>query len=89
MSRAVRGAAEYAALSRALDEHLPPCTGDPRFILEPQDVHPDELTHLAMHVCRRCPLRDLCRAYGDTARPPAGIWAGKTYRLSQRRKETQ
>ena len=69
----------YAALARAMNDTTPPCTGDDRFILEPHELAPDEINHLGLTICRTCPLRPLCRAYADTARPPAGVWAGRTY----------
>lgn len=86
--RANRGAAEYAALADALNDHTPACTGDARFILEPQEIPAQELEHLRLTICNPCPLRDLCHAYAAAARPPAGIWAGRTYKPHGKRKET-
>ena len=80
-----RGAAEYRALSYALDHVTPPCSDDPRFSLDPREIAPDELNHIGATICRRCPIKPACRAYGDTARPLAGIWAGKTYKPMQGR----
>lgn len=84
----MRGDVEYRALAAALAEaDAPPCTGDPRFILDPHEINETELNHLWATTCRDCPLRDLCRAYGDAARPPAGVWAGRTYLPRTRRKK--
>lgn len=85
-----RGDVAYRALSVALaNADAPPCTDDPRFILEPHELAPDELTHLSTKICRPCPLRDLCRAYGTAARPPAGVWAGRVYPGAKTRKDTK
>lgn len=74
-----RGVAEYDELSLALQDYTPPCSDDSRFILEPHEISPDELTHLSITICRPCPLKHLCRAYAEKERPAAGIWAGRTY----------
>lgn len=72
--------AAYAALAKALDEHdAPPCTDDPRFILDPEQLAPDEPAFLGRTVCHGCPIRWACIAYANTARPAAGVWAGRTY----------
>ncbi len=78
-----RGDAEYEALSAALLRVTPPCTGDPRFVLEAHEIAPDELSHLRLTVCHPCPVRELCAAYAASARPSAGIWAGRTYKPRQ------
>lgn len=76
----------YRALTIALaDSDAPPCTDDPRFILEPSQIAAQEVEHIGLTICRVCPLHALCRAYGDAARPTAGIWAGRTYKPRQRR----
>lgn len=80
------GAAEYRALSDALRDITPPCTGDRRFILDSHEIAADELSHLALTVCRPCPLSALCRAYGAAERPKAGIWGGRTYKTHAERK---
>ncbi|KAA9133711.1 WhiB family transcriptional regulator [Microbacterium caowuchunii] len=79
--------AAFAALSFALQDIVPPCDGDPRFILEPREISRSELWHLSITKCRGCPVRKLCAAYGDAARPEAGIWAGKTYGPGARRRQ--
>lgn len=86
-TRARRGTEEYAALARALDHTTPPCTGDPRFILEPHELARQEVDYLSRTVCRPCPLLALCAAYGRAARPPAGIWGGRTYKPAKGKKE--
>lgn len=73
------GDAEYRLLTDALADTNPPCANDPRFILDPQDIAPDELSYLALTICRTCPLKALCRDYASTARPDSGVWAGRTW----------
>ncbi len=75
-----RGEAEYRALMLATDDCTPSCTGDPRFILDGDQLAPQELAHLKHKICHPCPLRALCEAYAEAARPPAGVWAGRTYK---------
>lgn len=74
-----RGAAEYRVLTEAMRDIRPACNGDPRFILDSHEISPDELSHIALTICRLCPLKAPCRAYGDAERPKAGIWGGKKY----------
>ncbi len=83
----VKGEEEYRALARALDTHTPRCIDDERFIAE--DLERVEVTRLGLTVCNPCPIKALCAAYATKARPPAGIWAGKTYPASQRRGEKE
>lgn len=78
-----RGDAEFQALSDALREVSPPCTDDPRFLLEAHEIAPAELSHLAMTACRPCPVRALCAAYAASVRPTAGVWAGRTFKARQ------
>lgn len=62
-----------SALSAALLTTTPACQGDDRFIADDQDA--DELAH----ICAACPMYTICATYARTARPPAGIWAGRRY----------
>lgn len=78
VSRADRGAAEYAALVDALEEVTPRCRDDARFILERAELAADDLTDMRA-MCALCPLLAACGAYGTAARPPAGMWAGHLY----------
>lgn len=48
--------------------------------------HVGEITHLGATICQPCPIRPLCRAYGNAVRPPAGIWAGAVYKPRKPRK---
>lgn len=76
-------AAEWAALQRAVLDLGAACDRDDRFTLD------DPPTALLVPVCRRCPARAACGAYGRAARPTAGFWAGDTYAPPARRpKET-
>ncbi|WJL95863.1 WhiB family transcriptional regulator [Microbacterium sp. ET2] len=76
----------YRVLHDALAEiEAPACTGDDRFLLESHELAPEELQHLGATVCRPCPVRGLCRDYGNAARPPAGVWAGRVYPTPKRR----
>ncbi|MBD3942809.1 WhiB family transcriptional regulator [Microbacterium sp. NEAU-LLC] len=73
--------AAYLALSHALDEiDAPPCTDDPRFILDIDQLAPGEAAFLGRTVCNTCPIKWACIAYAEAARPSAGIWAGRTYK---------
>ncbi|MFT3797175.1 WhiB family transcriptional regulator [Microbacterium sp.] len=71
----------YTALTEALAASAtpPPCADDPRFTADHDELALQEVDYLTMSRCYRCPLRPLCRAYGDETRPAAGIWGGRTY----------
>ncbi|MFJ2542743.1 WhiB family transcriptional regulator [Microbacterium sp. NPDC087589] len=76
----------FTALSNALDIVAPGCRDDGRFTLDPHELQREELGFLSVRVCWPCPVRDLCRAYAEAARPAAGVWAGRVYgprRLSE------
>lgn len=79
--RSTKGKAEYQALADALTEITPHCHGDDRFTAD--DLTNPEVTNLK-RICAGCEIRDLCAAYGAAARPPAGVWAGRTYRNTTR-----
>lgn len=55
-----------------------PSSDDTRFILERSELSPDDIAAMRA-ICAGCPLTALCGAYGDAARPPAGMWAGRLY----------
>ena len=74
-----KGDTEYRRLTDAMNDHMPPCSGYPRFILDRHEIAPDELSHISLTICRTCPIKQPCRAYGEAARPGAGIWAGRTW----------
>jgi WhiB family redox-sensing transcriptional regulator len=38
----------------------------------------DNRDHAALHVCRRCPVVELCRDYAMRAREAHGVWGGLT-----------
>jgi hypothetical protein len=70
----------YDRLAEVLTETpAPPCTGDDRLTLELSELAPNEATHLGFTVCMACPIKPECIAYADAARPPVGVWAGRTY----------
>lgn len=71
--------AAFAALARALDDEAPGCKGDARFTLDAHELTREQVNALSVRVCAPCPLRDLCDAYGQLARPKAGVWAGQVY----------
>ncbi|TFC26994.1 hypothetical protein E3O55_13015 [Cryobacterium sp. MDB1-18-2] len=79
MSRATDA---FEALSIAMQDTDPACQADDRFILD------DTPPHTLASICRSCPVYDLCAAYGEFDRPPAGIWAGKRYRRNQKKETT-
>ncbi len=76
-------AAEYQALTEALEAATPPCVGDWRFILTRHELDEEDQTELRA-VCHTCPVRALCAAYAAKARPPAGMWAGRYYRTGEK-----
>lgn len=69
----MKGSAELAALTTALEETRPACAGDDRFIA-------DALTRnegiVLRSICARCPLFGACGAYGAAGAPEVGFWAG-------------
>ena len=73
------GDTEYLDLHAALADTTPPCSNNPRFILDATAYDPGEVDDLRETICKTCPIRRPCRTYGDTARPRAGIWGGRTY----------
>ncbi|OJV93736.1 MAG: hypothetical protein BGO47_06740 [Microbacterium sp. 67-17] len=72
-------------LAQALNDHDPACRDDPRFTLDHDQLPPGEVAHIGLTICRPCPLRTTCREYAETAKPPAGIWAGRTYQRRPRK----
>ncbi|MFC7789734.1 WhiB family transcriptional regulator [Microbacterium sp. MAHUQ-60] len=70
-------ATAFAALNNAMSTTRPACLGDARFTadhLTAQDIK-DLRT-----VCASCPLADTCGDYASAAFPPAGFWAGTTWK---------
>lgn len=67
-------------LQRALDEYPPACLGDFRFI---SDWYP--LPELA-EICGECPVFSECKEYADRARPTGGVWSGRRYGATSKRK---
>lgn len=71
----------WHAFQTALVNNTPSCEGDDRFIddqVRPADVK---------DVCDRCPIHALCLDYAHSARPKAGIWAGRRWTRSAQRKD--
>lgn len=87
MTRIASGHAEYLALSKALDDVTPACSNDWRYIQNRDMLDPEDVTAM-QRACRACPLQALCRAYGDAARPPAGMWAGRFWGRKERAPKT-
>ncbi|MCC4247489.1 WhiB family transcriptional regulator [Microbacterium testaceum] len=78
----------YRELAAALLDHpQPPCSGNDRFTADLIDLERDEPLQLAATFCSRCPIKPACVAYADTARPPAGVWGGRTYPPRQTREK--
>lgn len=69
---------EYSELAKAMEDTEPACADDPRFTLDEHQVHEQEAV-LLRSICRGCPLRAECDAYGRAAKPTSGIWAGRYY----------
>jgi len=83
--RSERGTDEYNTLLDALNTYTPPCHSDDRYTAD--DI--DEATRVELVTgCDLCRISGLCRAYASKARPPAGIWAGRTYPVPKKRKTT-
>jgi hypothetical protein len=78
-----KGDAEWHTLQKCIDETAPACVGDPRFILDADDIDAAELAN----VCETCPLLAQCHDYANAARPSAGVWAGKRWRGIKKTKE--
>lgn len=74
-----RAAAALDALGEVLGTVEPPCRGDDRSILDAGQLHRDEAAFLTAAICGVCPVRALCAAYAEAARPTAGLWAGRVY----------
>ncbi|RWR16790.1 hypothetical protein D8Y23_12775 [Microbacterium enclense] len=70
----------YRDLATALQETPKvPCLGIDRFTADIKDLAPNESTQLGFAYCSHCPVKPACVAYADAARPPAGVWGGRTY----------
>jgi len=72
------GTVEYAALVDELQHTVPPCHDDWRYLTDRHELDDGDVIRMRS-TCRRCPLSSLCAAYAETARPIAGMWAGKYY----------
>jgi hypothetical protein len=57
---------------------VPACDGDDRYTNDDQDA-----AELAP-ICAACPLYELCDRYAQSARPKAGIWAGRRYTTKEK-----
>lgn len=77
----MKGAAQYERLSEALRDVTPPCTDDPRFILD--DFEPADEIRMRS-ICRSCPVSLECAAYAPHA--AAGYWAGAQRGTSTRKR---
>ena len=77
------GAAEYRTLVDALEHTNPRCRDDWRYIQDREQIDADDLEAMG-HICRVCPLFDLCSAYAQAARPRGGMWAGRYYGNKER-----
>lgn len=83
MARRDPGEQQYAALVEAMETDRPACRDYELFTADDID---NQQFALAKRLCADCPLRALCQAYAVAAKPTAGIWAGKQYGPSQRRR---
>ncbi len=66
------------ALTHAARDTAPACAADTRYTADRHQLTPEDLVDMR-GTCNRCPLRELCHAYANTARPAAGFWAGTHY----------
>ena len=68
----------WQALSDALDEVTPRCTGNPLFTA---DRLTNEEREALGYMCAGCPVFDLCADYADAAGVKAGFWAGQLFTI--------
>lgn len=77
------GAAEFRALTDALERITPPCHGDDRFTADRADIsNADEVA--MRRTCTGCPLLTECRSYASQTAPAAGFWAGRYWHRTSR-----
>jgi len=72
----------YQALARATERTPPPCSGDDAFTRD--DLTPEDVAGCAA-ICKTCPVFELCETYARTAKPPAGVWAGRRWGTTRKR----
>lgn len=63
----------WEALSQALEEYPPPCTGRALFTADSITVEQQELCE---SICARCRVSPQCDAYATASKPRMGFWAG-------------
>lgn len=68
-----RATEAFAELVKVMQEHVPACRDDLRFILD--DTRAKEV----VGICHRCPAFPECETYAQVAKPKGGIWAGKRW----------
>lgn len=66
----------WQALSDALDEVTPRCTGNPLFT---SDRLTNEEREALGYMCAGCPVFTRCADYADAAGVRAGFWAGQLF----------
>jgi hypothetical protein len=80
-----RASEAYDRLHTALVTNIPDCQDIDLFTA-------DGLSKADMgvlkQICESCPLRAPCDDYGRIAKPPAGVWFGKSYRASGAKKSS-
>lgn len=84
MTNPISGIDEYRTLANALEDTKPHCANDDRFTADPENLTDDDNKQMRT-ICRHCPLAELCRDYATTARPKAGMWAGKHWGTKTRK----
>lgn len=70
------GEPEYRNLVQAYEHNAPACRDDWRYIQDREEIDDNDLDQMA-RTCRTCPLFALCDEYARTAKPNAGMWAGR------------
>lgn len=76
--------AAYDRLTIAMQETVPDCDADNRYI---EDQLENGEKRLLGMICSACPLLDLCMNYAITEKPRGGWWPGHNLKNIQR-KET-
>lgn len=79
-----RASEAYERLSLVMLDTTPACLGLELFTAS--DLDKADVAACAA-LCDVCPLFDLCRAYADLEKPKVGVWAGRTYRTNNTKRE--
>ena len=82
-----KGQQEYRVLTDGLEQTAPPCRGDWRYIQDRHELDDGDVRDMQTRCKTACALRELCSAYAKTAKPSAGMWAGRYWARPKDRNE--